>query len=281
MNPSRAQGARLARLAVPVAALAIVLAACTGGASPSADAGASGEPPATASLEGTPWQLTEYVGAGGRAINVPATLVVTATFEGGRVTGSGGCNTYSGSYTVDGEALAISSLVATKMSCGGPRDEVESQYLQILGLVESYTIDGQTLALRNGSGTITLRYEVAEVPELTGTRWVATGINNGNGAVTSTVEGTKVTAIFGEDGRVVGSGGCNEYNGTYTVDGDAIDVGPLAATKKACVDAGVSEQETAFFAAMEAATTYAISGDELELRDAEGALQVSFRPTLP
>jgi heat shock protein HslJ len=72
---------------------------------------------------------------------------------------------------------------------------------------------------------------------------------------------------------VAGNGGCNQFNGPYAIDGDAIEIGPLVATKMACP---ALDQEGAYFAALEAATTWSISADQLELRDAEGALQVSF-----
>jgi hypothetical protein len=42
---------------------------------------------------------------------------------------------------------------------------------------------------------------------------------------------------------------------------------------------GAAEQEAAFLAAMERATTWSIREDRLELRDAGGALQVGFRMT--
>ena len=101
-----------------------------------------------------------------------------------------------------------------------------------------------------------------------------------SGGVASVAAGTEVTAIFAEDGTVAGSGGCNTFNGTYTVDGAGIAFGPIASTKMACEQPAM-DQETTFFAALAASSTYAISGDELELRDPDGALQVGFRATAP
>jgi heat shock protein HslJ len=33
---------------------------------------------------------------------------------------------------------------------------------------------------------------------------------------------------------VIGNGGCNAFNGNYTQDGANVQIGPLAATRKAC-----------------------------------------------
>jgi hypothetical protein len=44
----------------------------------------------------------------------------------------------------------------------------------------------------------------------------------------------------------------------------------------ACLE-GVGEQEAAYFAAVARLATLRIEGDRLQLRDADGALQVDFR----
>jgi heat shock protein HslJ len=266
----------------PVVALAAVaalaLAACSSGASPSAEP--STEPGMDAvPFEGTTWQLVEYASEGGAALPVPEAVAATATFADGVVSGNGGCNSFTGPYTLDGDTLAIGDLASTMMACEGPRGAVETAFLAIFPKVTTVAVDGETLELTGDGGKLILRFTVAEAAELTGTTWSATGINNGKEAVQSLVAGTEVTAIFAEDGTVAGSGGCNSFNGTYTVDGAGIAFGPVASTKMACEQA-VMDQETAFFAALAASSTYAISGDALELRDADGALQVGFTATV-
>ena len=49
-----------------------------------------------------------------------------------------------------------------------------------------------------------------------------TAYNNGKQAVVSGVADTEVTAVFGADGQLSGSAGCNRYNAPYTVDGDRL-----------------------------------------------------------
>lgn len=261
------RGAR--RFVAMGALLALVAAACTTGATP--------EPKANLPLEGTAWQLASYIGPEGTELPVPDGVAATASFEGGTVSGNGGCNRYNGSYTLDGDKLTIGPVASTQMACEGPAGTLESLYFVALGQVASYAIDDVTLLLKNADGDAILTFEQAEETALTGTEWVATGVNNGNEAVVSVLAGTELTALFAEDGSVSGNGGCNQYNGPYTVDGESIDIGPLASTMKLCNEpAGVDDQESQFFAALDAATTYAISGDVLELRDDSGALQVSF-----
>jgi heat shock protein HslJ len=259
-----------ARTFVALAALtAVALAACTTGATPAARSGLP--------LEGTSWQLSSYVGPEGTEVPVPDGVAATARFEGGTVSGTGGCNSYTAAYTLDGEELTIDPVASTMMACEGPAGTLENLYFAALGLVGSYAIDDVTLRLNDTDGKTILTFEQATETALTGTKWIATGVNNGSEAVVSVLAGAELTAVFAEDGTVAGSGGCNAYNGPYATDGSSIDIGPLASTKKLCGEpAGVDDQEAQFLAALDNATTYAITGDTLELRDDSGALQVSF-----
>lgn len=258
---------------VLAAAAALALAACSAGASPSA------EPRAEAvALEETTWQLSEYATEGGATVPVPQLVAATATFADGVVSGNGGCNSYRATYTLDGDTIAIGEIAATRIACQGPAGTVETAFFATLPKMTTVAVDGETLELTGDGGKLILRFTVAESASLTGTPWLATGVNNGAGGIDSVVAGSELTAVFAEDGTVAGTGGCNTFTGTYATDGTSISFGPLASTKMAC-PAEVMDQESAYFAALAASSIYAISGDRLELRDAEGALQVGFDAT--
>lgn len=228
-------------------------------------------------LEGTGWTLLSY-DEGGSATDVPDGVSVTARFSDGRLSGVGGCNRYTAEYTVDGETLEIGPVAGTLMACPEPAGSVETAYLAALERTATFQTTDSELTLTDADGQTVLTFAEAEEPTLVGTTWSATGVNNGQEAVVSMVAGTEVTAEFADDGTVSGSGGCNTYTGTYTAEGEALSVGPLASTLKACAEPeGVEQQEAQFLAAMERATTYRIDGTTLELRDDEGALQVSFQ----
>ncbi|MGI4777837.1 MAG: META domain-containing protein [Janthinobacterium lividum] len=70
--------------------------------------------------------------------------------------------------------------------------------------------------------------------------------------------------------RVSGSGGCNRLTGEYRRTGYDLKIGPLAATRMACVDPERSTVETAFVGALQATTGYALVGSQLTLLDAGG-----------
>jgi heat shock protein HslJ len=228
-------------------------------------------------LTGVTWALQTYR-VDGTNTTVPASVFVDATFQETptAVSGSAGCNRYTGTYTVTGSDLSFGPMAVTQMACIGPAGDVESAYLASLATVATYTVTEATLTMHDSGGAEILAYAAVQPGALAGVTWHATGINNGQQAVVSVAAGSDPTAIYDEAGTVSGNSGCNEYNGPAVVEGDAVRIGPLVSTRRACADPAVNDQETAFLNALQAATTFEARAGKLELRDADGALQVSF-----
>jgi heat shock protein HslJ len=240
-----------------------ILAGCTGGGG-----GSGGD------LVGG-WQLTSQV-VGGTMADIPAGVSADATFADGVMSGSTGCNRYSATYAVDGNALKIVLGPMTLIGCQPPASDVESAYVANLETVRTFTATADNLTMYDSSGVAILAYSVLTPASLTGVTWHVTGYNNGAGGVVSTAAGSDPTALFDAGGTINGDASCNTFMGPAAVDGSAITIGPLATTRRACADDGLNAQETAYLAALEGATTYAIHGTTLELRDAGGSLMVSF-----
>jgi heat shock protein HslJ len=76
--------------------------------------------------------------------------------------------------------------------------------------------------------------------------------------------------VLGRDGRLAGHTSCNAMNGSFTLQGDALKVGPIATTRMACGPL-LLEQEDRILTALEIAATARVRPDGLlELRDADG-----------
>jgi len=100
---------------------------------------------------------------------------------------------------------------------------------------------------------LTLVAACAQTPALTGGDWIVEDI-----AGARVVDSTRVSLKFSNDGKLSGSGGCNNYNGAYTLNGDEISIGPIASTKKACPPA-IMNQETRFFGILQGASRMGLS----------------------
>ena len=260
-------GANVACMRSTLAASALVVAAsllvgCGGQEVNVTSTGATGVP---ASLAGVPWKLVS-----GLDVESVEAAPPSATFENGVMGGSTGCNHYSAPVTIDGDSMQLGMIAATQMACGPPADSVEQAYLAALGQVAGWRVDGSALVLVNGDDL--LRYEAASPVG----DWEATSIQTGD-ALASPLPGTTITATFADDGTLSGSAGCNQYTGSYTFDGGGIEIGPLAATKKACAaPEGVMEQEAAYLAALPAATHFRVDAGRLTLLAADGTYVASY-----
>ena len=79
------------------------------------------------------------------------------------MTGSSGCNSYRGPFTVNGTSLTIGPEIAgTRKACAPAPTAVEQAYLARLPQVASYEITGTTLTLRSKSGATLLVYEASD-----------------------------------------------------------------------------------------------------------------------
>ena len=224
------------------------------------------------------WVLESYLNADGETVTALADREVTAEFSpDGQVAGSGGCNRYFASYTVDGSNLTIGQAGSTMMACEPVEVmQQEAQFLSALGSAATWQIEGEMLTINNAAGATVLTFQASEPASLTGTTWSAVNYNNGKEAVVSLVADTAITATFTEDGNLNGSAGCNTFMTSYTLDGANITIQPAATTRKMCPGEGIMEQEARFLAALTTAATWSISGNELELRTADGALVAHF-----
>ncbi|KAF1076173.1 hypothetical protein MKMG_01544 [Methanogenium sp. MK-MG] len=235
-------------------------------------------------LNGTEWLLTGYNnGAGGFVSVVTGTSVTAAFSEDGTMSGNAGCNSYSGSYTVTDSAISIGPLVMTKMYCMDPEGVMdrESAYLAAVQAAASYRVGAGDLTLMDADGKRMAVYE-RYTPTPQGETWELTGYNNGQGGVVSPLANTTITAVFGADGQVTGSAGCNNYFASYTVSDMEMTIGPAGSTKMYCASPeGVMEQESRYLALMGDVATFERAPKTLTLRDAGGSILLTYTVAQP
>jgi heat shock protein HslJ len=111
-----------------------------------------------------------------------------------------------------------------------------------------------------------------EPPPLDGTSWVLSSLPG------RTLVGRQPATLSFERGRVQGSDGCNRYSAPYTVKGSALEVSPRGvSTQMACPPEQMKQAE-AFTAALSMARSYRVSGGELQLLAADGAVLATLAP---
>lgn len=228
-----------------------------------------------AALGANPWALQSY-----GPTPTPAAAPATLAFQPlGALEGTTGCNTFSGSYTVDGSRLSLTLGPMTLIGCTDPAVGAQEQAIT-LGLpgVTGFRIEGDQLVLTDDQGGTRFTYVVAS-SALGGTAWTITGLNNGRDAVEGTPPSAGPTLSFVADGQASAFGGCNQLTGTY-VQGPAnaltLSLSPTTANPCPPENAQIEQQ---LLAALAKVTTADQRDGTITMRSADGAIQIVARRT--
>lgn len=95
-------------------------------------------------LAGGDWVLQEDAGPRGPYLR----------FEGGSVSGLGGCNRFGGKYEQSGEKLSFSPLMSTRMACRPDLMKKEQAFFDMLGKVKGMKLAGAKLELLDAEGKL-------------------------------------------------------------------------------------------------------------------------------
>jgi heat shock protein HslJ/uncharacterized lipoprotein NlpE involved in copper resistance len=234
-------------------------------------------PTASPGLDDTVWMLAELTGT-----ELLPDVPVTVRFEGDRISGSDGCNHFSGTWSVSGETFRLGDdLVSTEMACAEPVMQQASAFTAALMAASGVRRTADTLQLVDANGSALAQF-AGHAPALAGSSWQVVALNNGREAVESVPAGIELTITFGADGRATGSAGCNRFTAAYRADGDALAIARPALTRRHCsAPEGVMVVEAAFVAALETVATVQRAGRRLELRAADGALALALAGVQP
>jgi heat shock protein HslJ len=117
------------------------------------------------SLAGTSWTVISYNNGNEAVVTVIIGTELTADFgEDGSLSGSAGCNNYTTSYQVDGEAISIGPAATTRKMCAEPEGimEQEAQYLAALETAATYRMEGENLEMRTADGAMVANFVLAK-----------------------------------------------------------------------------------------------------------------------
>lgn len=111
------------------------------------DSGNATPEPTFVTLAGTTW----------RAVSVAARSTVAGTeptiaFEVDRVSGSGGCNRFSGPYEYVDGVLTFGEMPMTAIGCPEPIGSIENAFMRTLSAVKATAIDNDGRLILNGPG---------------------------------------------------------------------------------------------------------------------------------
>jgi heat shock protein HslJ len=108
------------------------------------------------SLAGSSWRATGINnGKGGVASPVAGSDVTLSFASDGKVSGSGGCNAFTSTWTAAGNSLAFTPAAATRRMCPAPGVMAQEQaFFEALGSVATMQIEADTLEMRTAQGAL-------------------------------------------------------------------------------------------------------------------------------
>jgi heat shock protein HslJ len=119
------------------------------------------------------------------------------------------------------------------------------------------------------------------VPVTLTRNWIVTtmGIQDGTAIAKPTAQ---ISLTFSQDGTASGYGGCNNYNGPFTLTGqitskgNGIAIGPIVSSLRYCRD--YTEQENMYLQILGNAKAYNVDGNQLSITDTSGNVLIYQTP---
>ena len=220
--------------------------------------------------------LSTAVTDGGAPRDLVAGTRIRLSFDkAGQIGASAGCNSFGGTYRVDGGVLRINGGFMTDMGCDPERSAQDDWLFAFLGSGPSVSLTGNVLGLT--AGTVALRFLDREIAEpdlpLVGPTWTVASIVAGD-AVSSIPAGVVATLVFGADGHVAVQTGCNFGGGTYAINGTQLRFSDLVMTKRACEGAAGAMEASVIAVLRSDQVQFRIDASSLSLRTATGGLDL-------
>jgi heat shock protein HslJ len=193
---------------------------------------------------------------------------ITLTFDDKTLSANAGCNSLSGSYRVDGDRLVADQLGGTDMGCDPPRHAQDEWVAQLLQSKPVLAGGADTITLRSGTTTLTLRDREVVHPDkpLLGTTWVVDTIIE-HDVASSVPAGTPSTILLPSRTRIEVYDGCNRTSGAVEVGDRSLTVVDLPESVRTNCQgpAGV-----VFASVLRGTVQFTIEGDRLTLTGPQG-----------
>ncbi len=130
------------------------------------------------------------------------------------------------------------------------------------------TTSYELLTFNPDNTTSAERIEITVINGLTSGRWLLQSYSVPGGGLQSVLTGTEVTARFGTDGSLSGSGGCNNYSGGFMAFDQTLRMSNVTSSQALCSQPeGIMEQENTFMSLLNQASKMRISAGQLEVFD--------------
>lgn len=209
------------------------------------------------------WQLVELGGKPVAASINGKTPFIELLDEDKRFSASAGCNGLGGTFTIANNGqIKFTQGMSTMMFCDNM--EIETEFKKVLELADNYTINGNTLSLNKARMAPLARFELKaeNATTLLNGTWELDYISGARIAFEGLFPDKKPSITFNlPETKATGNGSCNNFNVSFTIDGNTIKFNEPASTRMACPGNG----EASFFDTLKKVTKYSVNGNTLNM----------------
>ncbi len=188
------------------------------------------------------WTLQSMV-IDGAKLGLEGSVSTTIRFAAdSKYSGSGGCNSYAGSYTRQGNTISLRMAAATRNACAAGMEQ-EGKFLAALPQVSTFEIRADGLQLSSADGKTTLTFGVsAGSQSITGVVWKWKESLDNSGKTTTVSNSENYTIEFKSDGTIAIRADCNSGGGSYQVTGNQLTITLGAMTLVGCPSGSMDRQ---------------------------------------
>lgn len=185
-----------------------------------------------------------------------------------QLSANGGCNYLSGGIeSITKSTITLSPMISTLKACA--EENIESEFALALNEIKSYEVKNSTLTFMNEKGDKVLTFIKGQpnvnAPHQLHDIWAVTKIN---GNAINTKHPVPDMEINLTTMKIMGTDGCNRYNGSIeNVSDSKIQFGPVASTRMMCEH---MESPNQFNGVISKITSYKIDQLKLMFFDEEG-----------
>ena len=115
-------------------------------------------PASSPALTGKDWKLVSYGPPSAQTPAVPNVDTKLTFNTDGNLTGTLGCNSLGGTYTVKDDKITFGPIVSTLMACADPQMKQEGTALQVLKDTAQFKLSGSTLTITSADGINVLTF---------------------------------------------------------------------------------------------------------------------------
>jgi heat shock protein HslJ len=230
-------------------------------------------PPTTAATTAGALDGNTYVSTKVEGFTLVPGTQVAITFDGQNISATAGCNTLASTWSVQGNVLMVPQMASTMMACNPPALMDQDTWLSaVLTSQPTIAVAGDTLTITAQGATLTMTDQEVAIPSqsIEGTTWTVEALNTANSSSTVPA-GVRPPTLTFQGGTVAVDTGCNTGSGSYTLGNGTVTFGPIALTRKACIDPA-NQVEQQVVAVLDGTATVAIQGGTLTLTNGSNGL---------